>query len=225
MRILLVEDDLELAATLRQVLVAAGLGVDLARDGQKGLEEALAKEYGLIILDLMLPNLNGLKVCAAFRQARGTTPILMITARDSVDDRIRGLDVGADDYLPKPFDVREFLARARALIRRDRVLKTRNLQLGELRLDTRQRTVTFQSKPVPMTRVEYGILETLVSQVGRVVFRETLLDLVWQDREPGSNKLEVAVRSVRRKLEAAGCEGLIQTVYGSGYTIAEEATG
>lgn len=222
MRILLVEDDLELAATLQQVLVKAGVSVDIARDGQTGLSEALDKEYSLIILDLMLPQMNGLKMCAEFRQARGTTPILMITARDSIDDRIRGLETGADDYLPKPFDVREFLARVRALIRRDRVLKTRHLQIGELKIDTRQRAVTYATKPVVLTRVEYGILETLASQVGRVVSRETLLDLVWQDREPGSNKLEVAVRAVRRKLESAGCEGMIQTVYGSGYTISEE---
>ncbi|AIE83813.1 response regulator transcription factor [Fimbriimonas ginsengisoli] len=225
MRILLVEDDLELAATLKQVLKSSGVAVDIARDGQTGLEEALANEYSLIILDLMLPNLNGLKVCSAFRQSRGTTPILMITARDSVDDRIRGLEIGADDYLPKPFDVREFLARVRALIRRDRVLKTRRLQVGDLKIDTRQRTATVSDTPILLTRVEYGILETLASQVGRVVFRETLLDLVWQDREPGSNKLDVAVRSLRRKLDSAGCNGLIQTIYGSGYMITDDQEG
>lgn len=217
MRILLVEDDLELAATLQQVLTSAGATVDLARDGKTGLQKALDKRFSLIVLDLMLPQMNGLNLCANFRQSRGTTPILMITARDSVDDRIRGLETGADDYLPKPFDVREFLARVRALARRDRVLKSRLLRVGDLKIDTRQRTVTLGDRPIPLTRLEYSILETLASQVGRVVFRETLLDLVWQDSEPGSNKLEVAVRSLRRKLESAGCPGLIQTVYGSGY--------
>jgi OmpR-family two-component system manganese-sensing response regulator len=216
-RILLVEDDLELAATLQQVLTSAGATVDLARDGKTGLQKALDKQFSLIVLDLMLPQMNGLNLCANFRQSRGTTPILMITARDSVDDRIRGLETGADDYLPKPFDVREFLARVRALARRDRVLKSRLLRVGDLKIDTRQRTVTLGDRPIPLTRLEYSILETLASQVGRVVFRETLLDLVWQDSEPGSNKLEVAVRSLRRKLESAGCPGLIQTVYGSGY--------
>jgi len=216
-RILLVEDDLELAATLQQVLTSAGATVDLARDGKTGLQKALDKRFSLIVLDLMLPQMNGLNLCANFRQSRGTTPILMITARDSVDDRIRGLETGADDYLPKPFDVREFLARVRALARRDRVLKSRLLRVGDLKIDTRQRTVTLGDRPIPLTRLEYSILETLASQVGRVVFRETLLDLVWQDSEPGSNKLEVAVRSLRRKLESAGCPGLIQTVYGSGY--------
>lgn len=223
MRILLVEDDLELAATLQQVLTSAGATVDVARDGKTGLQKALDKRFSLIVLDLMLPQMNGLNLCANFRQSRGTTPILMITARDSVDDRIRGLETGADDYLPKPFDVREFLARVRALARRDRVLKSRLLRIGKLKIDTRQRTVSLEDRPISLTRLEYGILETLASQVGRVVFRETLLDLVWQDSEPGSNKLEVAVRSVRRKLESAGCSGLIQTVYGSGYLIEDNA--
>lgn len=219
MRILLVEDDLELAATLRHVLVSAGAAVDVARDGKTGLERLTRERYAVVVLDLMLPQMGGLDVCAAFRQRRGTTPILMITARDSVDDRIRGLETGADDYLPKPFDVREFLARVRALVRRDRALKTRHLCVGDLLVDTQQRTAAVGEKVLPLTRTEYGILETLASQVGRVVTRETLLDLVWQDSEPGSNKLEVAVRSVRRKLEAAGCSELIQTVYGMGYTI------
>ena len=222
MRILLVEDDLELAATLRHVLASAGAVVDVARDGKTGLERLLKERYAVVVLDLMLPQVSGLDVCAAFRQRRGTTPILMITARDSVDDRIRGLETGADDYLPKPFDVREFLARVRALVRRDRALKARHLTVGTLCLDTRQRTAAVGDKALPLTRTEYGILETLVSQVGRVVLRETLLDLVWQDSEPGSNKLEVAVRALRRKMEAAGCADLIQTVYGMGYTI--EAT-
>jgi two-component system, OmpR family, manganese sensing response regulator len=219
MRILLVEDDLELAATLRHVLVSAGGAVDVARDGKTGLERLTNERYAVVVLDLMLPQVSGLDVCAAFRQRRGTTPILMITARDSVDDRIRGLETGADDYLPKPFDVREFLARVRALVRRDRALKTRHLRVGGLSIDTQQRTATVGERVLPLTRTEYGILETLASQVGRVVTRERLLDLVWQDSEPGSNKLEVAVRALRRKLEASGCSDLIQTVYGMGYSI------
>ena len=105
------------------------------------------------------------------------------------------------------------------------MLKTRRLQVGDLKIDTRQRTATVSDAPILLTRVEYGILETLASQVGRVVFRETLLDLVWQDREPGSNKLDVAVRSLRRKLDSAGCNGLIQTIYGSGYMIADDQEG
>lgn len=223
MRILLVEDDLELAATLQRVLSSAGATVDWARDGKTGLEKAQARRFSMIVLDLMLPQMNGLDLCAAFRQGRGTTPILMITARDSVDDRIRGLETGADDYLPKPFDVRELLARVRALARRDRVLRSQLLRVGDLRIDTRLRTAAIGDRPLPLTRLEYGILEALASQVGRTVLRETLLDLVWQDREPGSNKLEVAVRSVRRKLETAGCPGMIQTVYGSGYLMEEAA--
>jgi DNA-binding response OmpR family regulator len=221
MRILLVEDDLDMAAMLRQVLVTAGASVEIARDGRSGLEEAMRRDYSLIVLDLMLPHLDGLSLCERFRQSRGTTPILMITARDSVSDRIRGLETGADDYLPKPFDVREFLARVRALLRRDRVLRTRHLRVGKLRLDTRRRTAESDEGPLRLTRVEYGLLELLAGNLGKVVSREQLLESVWQDTVPGSNKLEVAMRALRRKLEDAGFTNMIETVYGIGYRIDE----
>jgi DNA-binding response OmpR family regulator len=223
MRILLVEDDPEMAAMLHQVLCSAGFAVDMARDGKRGLEKALEGGYRAIVLDLMLPQIDGLRLCAEYRAQRGATPVLMITARDSVMDRVRGLETGADDYLPKPFDVRELLARVRALIRRDRVLRARKIQVGELCLDTRQRTAELGDQPIPLTRVEYGILELLLTQVGRVVFRETLLENVWQDREPGSNKLDVAVRTLRRKLSAVGLGELIQTIYGVGYTVRDDS--
>lgn len=221
MHILLVEDDPEMAATLYRVLVAAGFSVDCAQDGLTALRSALSTAYSAIVLDLMLPQVDGLQVCAELRARRRNTPILMITARDSVSDRIRGLETGADDYLPKPFDVREFIARVRALIRRDRVIKARHLGVGALRIDTKARAVTVGGKPTPVTRLEYSILELLASQVGKVVHRETLLQLIWQDPRPGSNKLDVAIRSLRRKLEAAGQPELIQTVYGSGYVMSD----
>lgn len=221
MRILIVEDDLDMAAMLRQVLVTAGATVEIARDGRTGLEEAMRKEYSLIVLDLMLPQLDGLSLCERFRQSRGTTPILMITARDSVTDRIRGLETGADDYLPKPFDVREFLARVRALLRRDRVLRTRHLKVGRLKLDTRRRTAELDGSPLRLSRVEYAILELLAGDLGKVVSREQILECVWQDPIPGSNKLEVAMRSLRKRLEEAGVKNLIETVYGVGYRIEE----
>jgi len=224
MQILLVEDDPEMLVMLNQVLTGAGFQVDLARDGRTGLRKALEGGHRAIVLDLMLPQMDGLSLCAEYRNRRGATPILMITARDAISDRVKGLEVGADDYLPKPFDIREFLARIQALIRRDRVLKTRRLTVDELTLDTRQRTASLGAIPVPLTRVEYGILELLMGQIGRIVFRETLLELVWQDREPGSNKLDVAMRSLRKKLAAVGKSDLIQTVYGSGYTISDEET-
>jgi len=221
MRILLVEDDPEMSSMLHQVLIGAGFLVDLAMDGNTGLRKALSRSYGVIVLDLMLPRIDGLRMCAELRKRRATTPVLMVTARDSVTDRVRGLETGADDYLPKPFDVREFLARIHALMRRDRTLKTKHLRIAALVIDTRQRTATVEGKPLALTRLEYGVLEILAGQVGRIVFRETLLEFVWQDREPGSNKLDVAIRSLRRKLEAGGMPDLIETIYGTGYRISD----
>lgn len=223
MRVLLIEDDSELAMTLYRALKTAEFVVNIAQDGQSGLELAMERNYSLIILDLMLPKLDGLRVCERLRQARKSTPILMITARDSVGDRVKGFETGADDYLPKPFDVREFLARSRSLIRRDRVQRTRHLRVRTLAIDTETREVSVAGKLILLTRLEFGILEILASQVGRIVTRDTLLELVWQDSLPGSNKLEVAIRSLRRKLAGEGLDDLVETVYGMGYTIRESA--
>ena len=219
MRILLIEDDPEMGAMLSRVLRNAQFAVDLAQDGSTGLTKAQSRRYALVILDLMLPKVDGLQVCAELRAHRNAVPILMTTSRDSVSDRVRGLEVGADDYLPKPFDIREFLARVHALLRRDRTHRSRTLTVGTLELDTRQRTVTCEGNQVRLTRLEYEILEALVGNIGRTVYRSTLLGLIWQDDEPGSNKLDVAVRSLRRKLEGAGVSGLIEAVYGCGYRI------
>lgn len=223
MRVLLIEDDSELAMTLYRALKTAEFVVNIAQDGQSGLELAMERNYSLIILDLMLPKLDGLRVCERLRQARKSTPILMITARDSVGDRVKGFETGADDYLPKPFDVREFLARSRSLIRRDRVQRTRHLRVRTLAIDTESREVSVAGKLILLTRLEFGILEILASQVGRIVTRDTLFELVWQDSLPGSNKLEVAIRSLRRKLAGEGLDDLVETVYGMGYTIRESA--
>jgi len=219
MRILLVEDDLEIAGGLYRALTASGLKVDLARDGREGLEQALANDYAAIVLDLMLPRVDGLRVCQALRERRDATPILMITARNSVSDRVRGLEIGADDYLPKPFDVREFIARVRALVRRDRAIRARRLRVGPLELDTRTRSASTHDQSLMLTRLEYEVLEILAGNVGQTVTRESLLELVWQDPAPGSNKLDVAIRSLRRKLSGAGLEDAIRTVYGVGYSL------
>jgi len=147
----------------------------------------------------------------------------MLTAKGDPFDRVIGLEIGADDYLPKPFDVREFIARVRALVRRDRVLKGRNLRVGGLEVDTRLRTVSANGNPLTLTRIEYEVLELLAGNVGRVVTRDMLLDLVWQDPEPGSNKVDVAVRSLRRKLSGERLDGLVRTVYGVGYQMEDSA--
>ncbi len=219
---LLVEDDPHMSAMIRHGLAASGFSVDWAPDGRTGFKKALRRPYSVIVLDLMLPEMNGWDVCRELRASKRLTPILMITARDLVADRVAGLEAGADDYLPKPFDFSEFLARIRALIRRDRVFKTRNLQIADVEVDTTYRTVQRAGKPVQLTRLEYDIFEILATQIGRTVSRETLLELVWQDREPGSNKLDVAIRSLRRKLDADAEEKLIHTVYGFGYTVRRE---
>ncbi len=146
----------------------------------------------------------------------------MVTARDLVEDRVAGLESGADDYLPKPFDFREFLARVRALVRRDRIMKAGVIRVGDVEIDTEHRTVTRGGRVVPLTRTEYDIFEILAARCGRTVRRETLLELVWQDTEPGSNKLDVAIRSLRRKIDAGEVVPLIHTVYGFGYTVQAE---
>jgi len=205
-----------------QGLHQSGFSVDWAADGHSGLRLALARPYAIVVLDLMLPGITGGEICRTLRAKRRQTPILMVTARDLVEDRVAGLESGADDYLPKPFDFREFLARVRALVRRDRVMKAGAIRIGDLEIDTVSRTVTRGDRVIPLTRTEYDIFEILAARCGRTVRRETLLELVWQDTEPGSNKLEVAIRSLRRKVDAGEATPLIHTVYGFGYTVRTE---
>jgi DNA-binding response OmpR family regulator len=222
MRILLVEDDPDMRAVMVKGLSQAGFTVDWACDGHSGLRQALTRHYGILVLDLMLPGITGGDICRILRENRRQTPILMVTARDLVEDRVAGLESGADDYLPKPFDFRELLARVRALARRDRVLKAGAIRIGDVEVDTEHRTVTRDSRIVPLTRTEYDIFEILAAQCGRTVRRERLLELVWQDTEPGSNKLEVTIRSLRRKIGAGGAAPLIHTVHGFGYAVRTE---
>ncbi len=222
MRILLVEDDPDMRAMMVQGLTKSGFLVDWAADGHSGLRRALARPYSIVVLDLMLPGITGGEICRTLRANRRQTPILMVTARDLVEDRVAGLESGADDYLPKPFDFREFLARVRALVRRDRVLKAGTIRIADVEVDTARRMVTRAGQVVPLTRTEYDIFEILAAQCGRTVRRETLLELVWQDPEPGSNKLDVAIRSLRRKIDANEAAPLIHTVFGFGYTVRTE---
>ena len=169
MRLLVIEDDKEIAEMLRLGLESTGNIVDHAADGAQGLAMAQEAVYSVIILDIMLPKVDGWGVCKTLRQRRDSTPILMLTARDGVDDRIRGLDSGADDYLPKPFAYREFLARVRSLARRDQVHKTRIIRVGNLEIDTVQRRVKRGEAEIGLSDREYTLLEALASQEGRVV--------------------------------------------------------
>jgi two-component system copper resistance phosphate regulon response regulator CusR len=219
MRILLIEDEAAIASVIRRGLEEARYAVDLAADGEAGLRMALEQPYALIILDLMLPRRDGWSVCQALRARRETTPILMLTARDAVEDRVRGLEMGADDYLPKPFDFAELLARARALIRRDKVNKGGIIRVADLEIDTAAGSVRRAGQEVPLTRREYTLLEALAANEGRVLTREVIQERVWMDQESYSNTVDVHVGVLRKKIDAGHEIKLIHTVHGLGYTL------
>ena len=174
--------------------------------------------YSGIILDVMLPRRDGWSVCAALRARRNTTPILMLTARDGVSDRVKGLDAGADDYLPKPFDFTELVARVRALLRRDATQKSRVLRVADLELDTTKRTLARAGTPVPLTPREFDLLHALISREGQILSREMILERVWVD-ESLPNSVDVYVGMLRRKIDAGRAEKLIHTVHGMGYVL------
>jgi DNA-binding response OmpR family regulator len=173
-RILVVEDDAVIASLLRKGLEKAGFEVEVSADGPGGLRAARAGTFGLIVLDVMLPGLDGWRVCEALRERRDTTPILMLTARDSIDDRVRGLEGGADDYLPKPFDFKGLLARVRALLRRDKLHKTRVIRIADLEIDTAAHRVVRGGQEIQLTPREYSLLEALAVNEGRVLTRDHL---------------------------------------------------
>ncbi len=225
MRVLVVEDDRVFADQIAKSLTHEGFSVDVAYDGQTALKAAAKDAYGLVVLDLMLPKVDGFEVCAQIRQRRLNVPILMLTARDAVDDRIRGLDAGADDYLAKPFDVRELLARIRALLRRDKVVKTGIISIGDLEVDSNAHKVTRGGKEVVLTPREYSLLEALARNCGRTLTREMILDGVWNNEEATENTVNFHVTSLRKKLDADHDVKLIHTVHGFGYVLKPPAEG
>jgi len=221
MRLLLVEDDAKLATAVCRGLRHEGYAVDHAADGDAAMADAHVWNYDAVVLDLMLPRRNGLEVCRALRERGDGVPILMLTARGAVGDRIRGLDAGADDYLAKPFDFGELLARLRALIRRGRqpILPER-ISAGPLTLDTRSRRVQLGAREMVLTAKEYALLEYLVRRAGDVVSRADIAEHVWDDHyDPLSNVVDVYVQRLRRKLEPGGAESLIRTRRGEGYQL------
>jgi len=219
MRILLVEDEAPIADVVSRGLTKAGYTVEIAPDGRVGLERATDALFGLILLDVMLPGLDGWEVCARLREARNTTPILMLTARDSVIDRVRGLETGADDYLPKPFDFAELLARVHALLRRDKLHKTRVIHIADLMIDTNLRRVTRAGQEIALTPREYALLEALAAHEGQTLTREVIQERVWQDEDSYSNTVDAYVRLLRRKIDAGHDVKLIQTVHSVGYRL------
>jgi two-component system copper resistance phosphate regulon response regulator CusR len=219
MRILVIEDDAGISTMIRRGLEDERYQVDVARDGAKGLELAKANEYAIIVLDLMLPKMDGWQVCERLRSTRNQTPILMLTARDSIDDRVKGLDAGADDYLPKPFDFKELLARLRALSRRERVHRSRIIRIGDLEIDTTGRRVTRGNEEIRLSHREFELLEALASNEGRVLDRQTIQERVWLNEETYSNMVDVYIGTLRKKIDSGHANKLIRTIHGIGYSI------
>ena len=219
MKILLIEDEAAIAAVLRRGLEQARYQVEVAADGARGLELALTENFGLIVLDLMLPKLDGWQVCEELRAQRCRTPILMLTARGQVLDRVKGLEMGADDYLAKPFEFIELLARVRALLRRDKIHKTRVFRVADLEIDTALHRVTRAGREIALSPREYTLLEALASHEGQVLTREAIQDRVWMDEEAYSNTVDVYIGLLRKKIDAESEVKLIQTVRGAGYTL------
>lgn len=220
MRILVVDDDRRLCAVIRRGLLEEAYAVDLAYDGEDGEYLAEVNPYDLIILDIMLPVKDGIEVCRELRAKKITTPILMLTAKDAVEDRVKGLDTGADDYLVKPFAFSELLARVRALLRREGTSKSPELRVGDLVLNTLTRQVNRGQRPIELTTKEYVILEYLMRHPKVVVTRTMIEEHAWDyDFDSLSNLVDVYIRRLRRKLDTEGEDSLIQTVRGAGYRL------
>jgi DNA-binding response OmpR family regulator len=218
MRVLVVEDDRRLAASLRRSLMESRMAVDVAHDGEEGLAAASSTPYDVIVLDVMLPRLDGLEVTRRLREHRVATPILMLTARDGVDDRVSGLEAGADDYLVKPFALREVIARLRALTRRHVPNRTAQLKAGKVLLDTAAHLLTVDGREVDLTTKEFAILEYFLLNQGRLLTRNQILEHGWDyDFDGGRNLIEVYIGRLRKKLTEAGAGDPFVTVRGSGY--------
>jgi two-component system response regulator MprA len=222
-RILIIEDDDQILKILRRALVYEGYQVDTAADGEEGLNQLRDNKPALVILDWMLPGMDGLEVCRRIRDL-GNQPVLMLTAKDTIEDRVQGLDAGADDYLIKPFELDELLARIRALLRRTQVERAPILTFGDLSLDTSTRQATRKNRVIMLTAKEYDLLEMFMRHPRQVLTREIIFDRVWgYDFGGESNVLDVYIRYLRQKLEGEGEVRLIHTVRSVGYVMRETA--
>ncbi|HWW18799.1 MAG TPA: response regulator transcription factor [Candidatus Saccharimonadales bacterium] len=228
MRLLLVEDDARIARFVAKGLREEAYAVDVTGNGNDALYEAAINSYDLVILDVMIPGRNGFEVCRELRRAGQRMPILMLTARDALEDRVSGLDHGADDYLTKPFEFRELLARLRALLRRSGELRAAQITVADLVLDTGAQSVSRAGRSIPLTTKEYALIEFLARNAGRVVGRAEIAEHVWDESfDPFSNLIEVYVNRVRRKIDAGEGKPLLHTRRGAGYFfgVAGEAAG
>jgi DNA-binding response OmpR family regulator len=220
MRILIVEDDLQLATSLLLGLEEAGMAADAVKDGAEALAVATTTTYDVIVLDVMLPDRDGFQVCRGLRQRRVETPILMLTGRDAIEDRVHGLNSGADDYLTKPFALRELVARIKALSRRHLVDRTATLSVGPISLDTSSHVVQVSGQPVELTAKEFAIMEFFMLHPRQVLSREQVLENVWDYAfDGGRNLIEVYMGRLRKKLTDAGIEDPFVTLRGAGYRL------
>lgn len=220
MRVLLVEDDRRIASFISKGLRENAYAVDTAQDGDEVTYMASINPYDLFILDVNLPQKDGFAVCSELRGNGNAKPILMLTARDTVDDRVAGLDTGADDYLVKPFEFRELVARIRALLRRNNEIRSNTIMIADLDIDTVSQTVRRGGDPIELTTKEYALLEFLALNKGRVVGREEISEHVWnEDFDPFSNLIEVYIKRLRRKIDEGRPMQLIHTRRGAGYIL------
>ncbi len=225
MRILVVEDEAKMASFIKRGLEEEGAAVDISADGQDGLYRGTTGSYDLIILDITLPLIDGLEVCRGLRETRVSTPILLLTARDSVDMKVRGLDSGADDYLTKPFAFAELLARIRALRRRDRAEVALRLQIGDLVLDPLTRRVSRANQPISLTSKEFALLECFMRHPDQVLSRTVLSENVWDETfDSFTNVIDVYVNYLRNKVDRNFSQKLIHTVRGAGYVMRRPET-
>lgn len=224
MRVLVVEDEAEIARFLQRGLAEAGYAVDLVERGDEALDWIAAAEYDMLILDWLLPGLDGVSLCREIRRRGLRVPILMLTARDTVEQRVTGLDAGADDYLTKPFAFAELLARLRALLRREPLGQNTVLRVADLELDTATRTVTRAGRPIALTYKEYSLLEYLMRRANRVLTRSMIAEHVWDyDFDTLTNVIDVHIRALRRKIDDPFPQKLIHTVRGAGYRLGAES--
>jgi DNA-binding response OmpR family regulator len=219
-RILVVEDNDAIATSVRTMLERQKFGVTVAADGPSGLDALLEATYDAAVVDVVLPGLDGFSICRSAREHGIATPVLILTARDAVEDRVRGLDAGADDYLIKPFVEDELAARLRALLRRGRLPLHTTIAAGDLVIDQGGRSVSYKGRPVVLAATEFRLLEYLAVNLNLVVSREQILDRVWGETfEGSSNIVDVYMSAIRRKLAAAGARRAIATVWGVGYKL------
>jgi len=222
MRILVVEDEPAAAAVLAKGLREHSYAVDIAADGAAAMSQVSDTDYDLVILDVLLPRINGLDLCKRLREFGATVPILMLTARGGLEQRVEGLDAGADDYLSKPYHFPELLARVRALLRRGPALTNAEMRISDLIIDTRSRTAVRGGHDIPLTTKEFALLEYLARRQGQVATRGDIAEHVWDDSfDPDSNLIEVYIQRLRRKIDDGYGVKLIHTRRGAGYTLTE----